>query len=65
MAPPSFQMPPDSVPSQIWTQLDPERQLQAIRLLARMAANLAATQPEAAPTEVSHALTTELLQGAF
>jgi hypothetical protein len=55
----SSSVSPDAVSAQVWVALDPERQLQAIRLLARMAANLAATQPEPSQTEVSHARTTD------
>jgi hypothetical protein len=53
---------PDAVSTQVWVALDPERQLQAIQLLARMAANLAATQPEPSQTEVSHARATDSLE---
>jgi hypothetical protein len=61
MTTPSSRVPPDAVSAQVWVALDPERQLQAIRLLARMAANLAATQPEPSQTEVSYACATDPL----
>lgn len=61
MTTPSSRVPPDSASAQVWVALDPERQLQAIQLLARMAANLAATQPEPTQTEVSHARATDPL----
>jgi hypothetical protein len=43
-------------PTHIWSQLATEHRVQAIRLMAHLAYNLAAVQTVPSPQEASHAL---------
>jgi hypothetical protein len=64
MAMPSSRFPPDSGSTQVWHQLDTERQQQAISVVAQMTFNVVKRQSEAARKEGDHAQTTHPCQAA-
>jgi hypothetical protein len=60
MAMPSSRFPPDPGSTHVWSQLDTERQQQAISVVAQMAFHFIKTRSEPSPREEDHVHATQL-----